>query len=81
MIVADDVLYTKRRPSDLLYVSPLLKSIDRAARSQEDPKRPDDDTSEYDSRGVGVINTQSIYFCTVKCKEKTCLSQKKRIKI
>lgn len=28
MIVADDALYTKRRPSDLPYASPLLESID-----------------------------------------------------
>lgn len=28
MIVADDALYTKRRPPDLLYISLLLKSID-----------------------------------------------------
>lgn len=32
MIVADDALYTKRRPSDLPYASPLLESIDEPLR-------------------------------------------------
>jgi len=32
MIVANDALYTKRRPSDLPYTSPLLESIDEPLR-------------------------------------------------
>lgn len=32
MIVADDALYMKRRPSDLLYTSSLLESIDEPLR-------------------------------------------------